>query len=156
MPVSRPPKERFWEKVSIAGPNDCWLWSASAYLNGYGQFWTGSNLTPAHRYAYFLVHGPIPPKMVVLHSCDNPRCCNPAHLSLGTQQDNVDDMLRKGRNNQAKGEKQRNAKFTTEKIRQIREMYATGNYSQSELARQFNVSKPNIRSIVLRLTWKHV
>lgn len=150
---------RFWEKVAKAGPNDCWLWTASTYLNGYGQFWTGTNLTPAHRYSYFLAHGEIPISKVVCHNCpsgDNPLCVNPAHLWLGTQKENVADMHEKGRDNKARGERQRNAKLTDEIVLQIRDTHAKGGYSYRQLARMMGVTMPTIRSIVLRETWKHI
>lgn len=148
--------ERFWPKVAKGTAVECWPWTASTYLNGYGQFWTGTNLTPAHRFAYTLTNGPIPSKMIILHTCDNPLCCNPAHLRLGTQQDNIDDMHQKRRNGQPIGERQRSAKFTEDQVRCIRDLHATGQYSNAALAKQFGVSTPTIRSIVLRFTWKHI
>jgi hypothetical protein len=82
------------------GPS-CWLVTGYAMPNGYVQVDTRDNGTKrrvyAHRLAYELVHGPIPAGLSVLHSCDNPRCVNPAHLSVGTQRDNVHDAIRKGR-----------------------------------------------------------
>lgn len=80
----------------------CWLWQASLYHNGYGQVCIGRNLdgtqhnAQAHRVAYVLAHGDIPAGKVVMHSCDTPACVNPAHLSLGTQRDNLRDAVTRG------------------------------------------------------------
>lgn len=153
----RPISERFWEKVIVAGPDDCWLWTASTYRNGYGQIGIANQkITSAHRISYELHNGPIPDNLLVLHKCDNHRCVNPVHLFLGTQQDNIDDMHKKGRNRQPKNEKHRDAKFTNQQVREIRAMYATGNYGQSELARMFGVTKTCMRELVLKHNYRDV
>lgn len=91
--------ERFWSKVEKAGPDDCWIWKANRHRQGYGFFKLKGGLNRlAHRIAFSLEHGiELNPKQKILHSCDNPPCCNPKHLSLGTQKDNVQDMVNKGR-----------------------------------------------------------
>jgi hypothetical protein len=96
-------KERF-EKYFMPEPNTgCWLWIGSLTSTGYGQLGLGSKIDgtrrphKAHRVAYELYVGKIPPGMGVLHRCDNPPCVNPQHLFLGTQKDNAQDMGRKGR-----------------------------------------------------------
>ena len=83
----------FWKKVTIAGPDDCWLWNGYCDPNGYARY--GRLL--ASRIAFELEREPIPDGLCVCHRCDNPRCVNPAHLWLGTQPDNVADMVTKGR-----------------------------------------------------------
>jgi hypothetical protein len=96
-------EERFWAKVDRSGgPDACWLWTAGTFRlrNGYGKFGAdpaASRTVYAHRFAYELSHGPIPPGLLVCHHCDNPPCCNPAHLFLGTIADNMRDMSDKGR-----------------------------------------------------------
>lgn len=89
----------FWAKVDkSAGADACWIWTACRDHKGYGQLRIHSKSILAHRYAYILEHGEIPDGMFVCHHCDNPSCVNPTHLFLGTNTDNVHDMMAKGRN----------------------------------------------------------
>jgi hypothetical protein len=98
-PLPRPLEERFWEKVAIGNTDTCWEWQACTYHNGYGKFaLTRSNPVYAHRLAYEFTHGPIPTGLLICHTCDNHLCCNPQHLFVGTQKDNMQDCKRKGRN----------------------------------------------------------
>lgn len=90
----------FWDKVVTQGSDECWWWKAAVNGTGRGQFGISNKApfsTTAPRAAYILFLGEIAPDMVVMHSCDNPMCVNPNHLSLGTQQDNMEDAHRKGR-----------------------------------------------------------
>lgn len=87
-----PLEERFRSRVDVRGPDECWEWTAGRMPHGYGAIWdTSIGL------AWELAHGPIPDGLWVLHRCDNPPCCNPAHLWLGTQADNDNDRKVKGR-----------------------------------------------------------
>lgn len=89
-------EERFWEKVNKT--NDCWLWTGCVGEWDYGQLWLDGKMRLATHFSWKLVHGSVPPKdKILMHSCDVPRCVNPAHLSLGTLKENSQDMLRKGR-----------------------------------------------------------
>lgn len=97
--VSRSLTERFWENVDKRGPDDCWEWMAGKEF-GYGYIRREGHkgkMARAHRVAWELTNGPIPKGMCVLHRYDNPGCCNPAHLWLGTLADNNADMAAKGR-----------------------------------------------------------
>lgn len=87
----------FWEKVDKRGPEDCWEWKAAHTKRGYGCFRFNERQDLSHRVSYILAHGSIPDGLWVLHKCDNPKCVNPAHLFLGTHQDNMNDMKNKGR-----------------------------------------------------------
>lgn len=93
-PVSQ--LERFWQRLQKT-ETDCWVWPGPVNAGGYGLIKVKRRHLVTHRYAYQHSHGEIPDGMKVLHRCDNPPCCNPAHLFLGTQADNLDDMRRKGR-----------------------------------------------------------
>jgi len=117
-------------------------------IGGYGK--EGRRKIMAHRAAWELVNGPIPSDLCVLHKCDNPSCCNVNHLFLGTKADNSADMVSKGR--QKKGSELPQAVLTALDILNIRE----SNLSQSELARRYEVSQPNIWSIIHRKTWTHL
>jgi hypothetical protein len=152
-------EERFWSKVDIAGPDDCWEWNASRKPEGYGQFTIsegGSRRNAnAHRLAWELTNGPIPTGKHVLHRCDNRPCCNPAHLFLGTQADNNADMMRKGRfvHWTATGTKHAKFRLTQEDVAEIRACAASG-VGMQELADRFGVVKNHIRGIVRDLYWK--
>lgn len=90
--------ERFWASIDQSGGSDsCWTWTAGGHVNGYGELRAGRRLVRAHRLAWEIANGPIPDRMHVLHSCDNPPCCNPLHLSVGTNTDNHRDMVNKQR-----------------------------------------------------------
>lgn len=146
------PEQRFWSFVDRRGDNDCWLWQGGTNYppNDYGQFKVRGRSTRAHQFSYRLHHGPIPQGMVVCHSCDTPRCVNPAHLWVGTYLDNSRDRNAKGR------EPHIPQKLTARKVKNIRERYAQGGTSYSSLGRQYNVTWQSIKAVVLRKTWKHV
>jgi hypothetical protein len=90
--------ERFWRKVAVGAPDECWPWTERAtHTFGYGSFSVGYRKVGAHVYAYELTNGPVPDGLQVMHCCDNPPCCNAAHLSAGTSADNLRDMRDRGR-----------------------------------------------------------
>ena len=100
--VSLTTPERFWASVDPSG--DCWLWQGAVHTDrgGYGAFQDGDGIKYAHRAAWELENGPIPEGMQVCHHCDNPPCVRGSHLFLGTQKDNIADMLAKGRGHEQK------------------------------------------------------
>lgn len=167
---------RFWAKVAVADPGACWLWTATKHSSGYGyfsvasrRFASGSQGLLAHRIAWELTNGPIPDATpFVLHRCDTPPCCNPAHLFLGTQSDNNRDMREKGR--EARGERHGahtrperrptgvrhgSAKLTDAAVRAIR-MSHRGGVSIRRLAVAYGVNFTTARDVVHRTTWQHV
>lgn len=100
-------EERFWSKVAKRGPDECWLWTGATFKKknkqmGYGRYAGDGQFTYAHRCAWIFTHGPIPKDKIIMHSCDVVLCCNPAHLSLGTDAENMLDMHRKGRHPQSR------------------------------------------------------
>jgi hypothetical protein len=97
------PEDRFWSKVDKRGPDECWEWRGHRSHDGYGRVKIKGKIFTASRAVLFLTRGePIPPGTYACHSCDNPPCCNPAHLWLGTNRDNQLDARRKGRSFSAK------------------------------------------------------
>lgn len=91
-------EERFYKKIKIV-ETGCWEWTAARYNNKhmYGSFRYNSKKTLAHRASYLIYNGDIPEGLLVCHTCDNEKCVNPGHLFLGTQSDNMQDMLSKNR-----------------------------------------------------------
>ena len=88
---------RFWAHVDIAGEDECWLWNGPKRRDGYGRFSYNGKQIQAHRMACWLTTKVYPGKLLVCHKCDNPPCCNPNHLFVGSTRDNVLDAMRKGR-----------------------------------------------------------
>lgn len=155
--------EKFWPAVAIGGPDDCWEWTKSRSAAGYGSVTftvpkIGTRI--ASRAAWILTHGPIPKGMNVLHRCDNPPCCNPAHLFLGTQADNVRDMHEKGRAFTIcppQGEDHNHAKLTWADVREIRRLYRPRDreFGAHVLARKFGVEPEAVRRLLRGETWKN-
>lgn len=149
--------ERFWANTTKAGPDECWEWRGCT-TNGYGAFHgVRGRLMGAHRFSYILHFGDIPPKLFVCHRCDNRRCVNPAHLFIGTRQDNIDDAEKKGRlqHPTCRGERHCFAKLNADQVLEIRKRIADGQ-SQRRVARDFGVEKTTIAHIIHRKTWKHI
>ncbi len=140
--------DRFWSRVDKSG--DCWLWTGSLHDWGYGQFLLVDKRFYAHRLAWALFHGAIPPGIMVCHRCDVPRCVRPDHLFLGTPKQNSEDMVRKGRGRPGMVGK----KLDQERASEIRCRYAAGGVSQAELAREFGVSGNTVWRIVRGYIWK--
>lgn len=157
--------DRFWPKVDRQGADDCWEWKASRNPQGYGWFWDAERkrMVGAHRVAFELANGALPAMpsgrcgasgVLVLHRCDNPPCCNPAHLFAGEQEDNMADMRKKGRAPDNTGTKNPNAKLTAAQVEEIRSRYTGAYGEQSQLAREFGVWPSTIRVIVLGKKWQ--
>jgi hypothetical protein len=150
--------ERFMTHVDTeSSPNGCWVWKAHV-KEGYGYFNIGySRWHRAHRVSYLLFKGAIPEGLFVLHQCDNPPCVNPEHLSVGTHQENMRQRVMRGRyNTQVRGSKHAKSKLTAEQVVQIRELYGTGEFSQTKLGEMFGVTVGSISDIVRNRVWRHL
>jgi hypothetical protein len=173
--------EEFWEHVDKTGGPDhlrwetdepchgdgspCWVWLRSRQKNkmGYGllMIGDGSNRKShlAHRVAWELENGPIPPGLFVMHWCDHPACVNPDHLYLGTRLDVISKTHARGHHgSRLHPESYRvpgTAKLTEEDVREIRRLHRTG-MRQTELMRKYNVGSSRISSICNWRSWKHV
>lgn len=150
------PAERFFARVERT--EGCWNWTGEIRENGYGSFHPApkrgqTDKSYAHRFAFELMFGVIPEGMCVCHKCDNRRCVNPGHLFLGTHQDNMDDMVAKGRG--CKGSRSPLSKLTESDVATIRALRAQGT-TPADLARQYGVAPSNITQIIKRRTWRHV
>ena len=133
--------------------NGCWIWRFSVNKWGYGRIrhsLLGERAT--HRIAFRAFVGDIPEGILVLHKCDVPRCCNPAHLFLGTGRDNVQDMMQKGRFSAVRGERHGMAKLTQSAAATIREEAGVVS-TVSDLAIRFGVSRRAVQFVVGRKTW---
>lgn len=160
--AKQPPlDERFWSKVSVLGPSECWPWRAALRNNNnprqaYGAFWLDGRHQPAPRVALLLSGVTVQDEMEVCHRCDNPPCCNPAHLFIGTPQANVDDKVAKGR--QVKGERVHTAKLTEAQVAEIRAAKPAGtrapNGLPAQLAEKYGVTKPYISEIWSGKSWR--
>lgn len=136
--------------------NGCWEWIGPKQSRGYGVVNLNGDSTLAHRLAYKSVKGLIQDGKVIRHKCDNPPCCNPAHLIQCTQAANMLDMKRKGRASRvpkANGDANGNSKLDAETVLKIRAAYATGQFTLAEVAQQFGVDRSNVGYIVKRKIW---
>ena len=142
-----------WVEEDRGYVTPCWIWQGGIEASGYGYTCRDGRKCVVHRQAWVDANGPIPAGLLVCHHCDVPACMNPAHLFLGTQQDNIDDMMAKGRG--VIGERTWIAKLSEANVRDIRAAHRAGQ-SLASLAREFGVHKTTVREVVTRETWKHV
>lgn len=139
-----------FESKFVPEPNSgCYLWIAAAGRR-YGHFGMHGKVIDAHRAAYEIYVSKIPDGKCVLHSCDVPLCVNPAHLFLGTQAENLDDMTRKGRRDCGRNDGHGSAKLTLDQVRAIR----ADSRSNVDIAMEYGVSDTTISNIRLGITWK--
>jgi len=148
-------EKRFWSKVSTIPTEDgCLEWMRSC-REGYGQVGFEGNVLGAHRVAFELFHKRlITEGLHILHKCDNRKCCNPIHLSEGTNQENIDDMISKNR--QLKGSAHGRCKLTETQVLEIRKKYEEGTFTQVQLATEYNISCSTISDIFRRKSWTHI
>jgi hypothetical protein len=149
---------RFWSKVDVRGPNECWPWKGAKHSKekraAYGSFRLNRVTVTAHQIAAFLSKGnPEPSTPCTLHTCDNPPCCNGNHLFYGTQLDNIKDATRKKRMpGSGRGIQNTNAKLTAHQVREIR----SSPLPQRKLARMYGLAAPNICMVKTGKSYKDV
>lgn len=159
----------FWSRVDRKeNPYACWEWKGpiNTYRMGYGIVSIHRKTKRAHRVAFELAYGNIPDGKLVLHKCDNPRCCNPAHLFLGSHKDNSRDMVSKGRMSIAcwkspnrksppvlKGEKNPMAKLNWIAVRKMRNKHTDEGTSVADLAREFGISWTLAKMVIANQIW---
>jgi hypothetical protein len=147
---------RFWSKVRMLDPGECWDWQASLNHHGYGRFKIAGNVTlHANRVAWALFNKTDPDEMMVLHDCDRPRCCNPHHLRIGTPLDNINDMDERGRrvtvnqSGSANGAAKINDAVLATIVRRL-----NGGWSNKQIAADLPVGHALVSRIRVGLSWK--
>jgi hypothetical protein len=170
MDITRKIKNRFWSKVNITQDGQCWNWNASINRSGYGQFWLDDKMRLAHRIAFAIYNNDLSiiyntknyhkcnnTFKCILHKCDNKKCCNPNHLFIGTNADNIKDKINKNRQQHMRGSSNGYSKLKENDILEIRKNYIPRkNGGMIFLAKKYNVSTTNICDIIKRKTWKHI
>lgn len=146
----------FWRKVKKSDAHKCWLWMGAKNRHGYGQTRIIGKSVEAHRLAWILSNGEISKGLVVCHKCDNPLCCNPNHLFLGTQKDNAQDRENKKRGVRNTGFASHNSKLSKNQVEEIRKRYSGGldaDY-QKTLSKEYRVSRSTIYRVVHEKCYK--
>ena len=144
-------EERFWSGVDRRGPDECWPWLRSTNRHGYGKVWIDGKVVLAHRQA--VIYDGRAPGTASRHSCDNPPCCNPAHVIGGDQLANVADCVAKGRT--PAGERNANANLTERDVLAIRARVASGEL-QRAVAREYGLAQGRISEIVNYKSWRNI
>lgn len=154
--------DKFWREVlKTTNIEECWIWIGFKDKRGYGRasFRVDKKRTTirAPRLAYYLHYKIGVESSIILHKCDNPSCCNPYHLSLGTNKENSVDMIAKGRglNQFADGEKHPNSKLTVEIVQKLKEAYASGT-TQKQLSIDYNIDPSAISRAINGKRWKSI
>lgn len=152
--VKVPLAERFWSKVAKQGTDECWPWTGAIERQGYGKLHRSSRrFYKAHILSWTLHFGEVPKGLCVCHSCDNRACVNPQHLWLGTHAENMADMKAKGRAAKHSGAQNGRAKLSRAQVNEMIELVNAGK-TQTEVAKQYGITQPNLSGILLGKTWK--
>lgn len=157
--LSETDRGRLFANIAVRGPDECWLWTASRNGNasgdGYGQIMIAGKMKKAHRLVLEMALGrALNRGAFACHHCDNPPCCNPAHLFEGTPRQNVEDAV--GKNRHARGEATPMHRLTEEAVNRVWEMALSGRFMQTEIAGVFGVHSVTISDVLCGRTWKHL
>jgi hypothetical protein len=146
----------FWKCVQLGLPDECWEWKGGRIPQGYGRLWDYERRVDlrAIRVCYAIHYGEVPTHLMVRHTCDNPPCVNPAHLILGTAQDNTDDA--KVRRRHSYGEKNKRHRMTEPQARAAHLLYSTGRFSRAEVAYLVGVPLNCITASLRGKSWGHL
>lgn len=157
---SRTLSELFWDLIERGESNDCWPWKGSTNGAGYGIIKMLNVKFYAHRQAYTEAKGSIPAGMVVRHKCDNPICCNPDHLEVGTMRDNSQDAVARGKmhgRNCCRGSDHHQATLTEAQVKEMRQKYDINVRGAATYAsREFGVSRSTADRILKGVSWSHI
>ncbi len=153
---TRPLDVRFFEKVQKG--DDCWEWIGGRYRNGYGKMFANGSYRLAHRFSYQMSKGEIPEGAVIMHSCNNPGCVNPEHLSAGTPRENIQYMVKCKRRVEydRRGSDNPRAKIDEQDVIAIRSAVVAGDMTLKAIGHFFGISKTQVGHIVKGKTWSHV
>ena len=145
----------FWACVAVTTVDACWLWIGPTRRE-YGRFYKGKIDCPAHRFSWIIAFGD-PGKLLVCHKCDIPLCVNPKHLFIGTNKDNSEDMVAKGRWRGGQGESSYLSKLNDQAVLTLRKRYDSGETKLiTYWADQYGVTRGAILQAVERKTWRHL
>jgi len=147
-------KKDFWFWVNVKNKDECWLWLGKLNQWGYGRFYKNGFTAMAHRVAYELTTNKNIDGLIAMHTCDNPACCNPNHLVMGTHADNQKDKYKKNR--QAKGEMMGSSILTNEQVIEARKKYKPHKITYQMLANEYGVCKDTMQKAIRKINWKHL
>jgi hypothetical protein len=144
------------KRVEIDLKSKCWLWMGKPTKDGYGQTKVNGKRWVVSRLVYKLYFGDFDKTKIVCHTCDNPRCVNPKHLFLGTQKDNMLDMVKKKRNFKRIKPTDPRIKISTKSVLEIRALTKEGKLSHGVIAEMYGITRSNVGAIHRRKSWKHL
>ena len=150
--------EKLQRQITVNSLTECWEWTGARDKDGYGVISVPrpKHRNTAHRVSWRIFnHAEIPKGLLVCHHCDNPPCCNPKHLFLGTASDNFKDCIKKGRYPIRKGEQSPMSKLNNAKVTEMRALWKQG-ISQPELAKRYGVKPNTVSQILSGKLWRHI
>jgi hypothetical protein len=146
-------KEYFYKNIKVNNKTGCWLWLHNEH-SIYGQISISGINVPVHRFSYEIHKGPIPNNLFICHQCDTPKCVNPYHLKTGTQQDNINNAIKRGRN--VKGQKVGTSILTDKQVIEIKSILKNKTSTHEQIAIKFKTSRTAITAISTGQNWSHL